>query len=294
MAVNKQYKDRLFRLIFSEKEPLLQLYNAINSEQEPIPLDAEVVINTIDDAIFMGMKNDISFIVNGDMCLFEQQSTYNPNMPFRCFLYISQLYAKMYSGHREVYKSQLFKLPFPQCVVFYNGTEYQPERKLLRLSDAFKKENQFPCMELEVLCFNINKGFNQHLMASCPELNGYSIFISKVRTYMNQMQQHDAIDKAIDDCIKEGYLVNILATRREEVVMSILSEYNEKLHMDVVFEEGKEEGVQEGVQKGIQEGKLEMIRNLLAADIPIDSVAKFASLSVSEIEELLKRNCNKE
>lgn len=56
ITVNRQYKDRLFKLIFKEKEDLLELYNAVNNTSYDNPEDIEV--NTLEDVVYMGMKND--------------------------------------------------------------------------------------------------------------------------------------------------------------------------------------------------------------------------------------------
>ena len=77
--INRRYKDSLFRIAFREKKELLELYNAINGSDYKNP--DELTIYTLEDIIFMNMKNDISFILCHMMNVYEQQSTYNPNMP---------------------------------------------------------------------------------------------------------------------------------------------------------------------------------------------------------------------
>ena len=74
-----------------DRERLLKLYNAISGKnyQEPEALE----INTLDNAIYIGMKNDLSFIIDEQLSLYEHQSTVNPNMPLRFLFYISDLYA---------------------------------------------------------------------------------------------------------------------------------------------------------------------------------------------------------
>ena len=87
---NREYKDRLFKFIFGNpenKEWTLSLYNAINNTSYTNADDIQ--ITTIQDAVYMKMKNDVSFLVNNIMNFYEQQSTFNPNMPMRFdFLYI--------------------------------------------------------------------------------------------------------------------------------------------------------------------------------------------------------------
>ena len=79
--VNLKYKDRLFKLIFQRKEDMLQLYNAVNGTDYQNP--DEIEFNTLDDAIYMGMKNDVSYLMQDVMNLYEHQSTFSPNLPLR-------------------------------------------------------------------------------------------------------------------------------------------------------------------------------------------------------------------
>ena len=90
LRANKKYKDTVFRMLFSDRENLLSLYNAINGTTYENPEALEIV--TLENAIYMGMKNDLAFIVDTNLFLYEHQSTYNPNMPLRDLLYISSEY----------------------------------------------------------------------------------------------------------------------------------------------------------------------------------------------------------
>ena len=135
--VNRNYKDRLFKLVFEKKEDLLQLYNAINDTDYDNPDDIEV--NTLEDVVYMGMKNDISFLITDVLNLYEHQSTFSPNMPLRGLLYFARLYQKIVGNEKKIYSGRLIELPYPQFVVFYNGTAQEPKRMELKLSDAFPK-----------------------------------------------------------------------------------------------------------------------------------------------------------
>ena len=89
VTANREHKDKVFRLLFNNKKNLMDLYNALNKSN--YTNEKDFTINTLDNAIFMSMKNDISFIVGSDMCLYEHQSTVCPNMPLRGLFYISEL-----------------------------------------------------------------------------------------------------------------------------------------------------------------------------------------------------------
>ena len=75
-AVYHTYKDRVFRILFKDKKRLLELYNALNDTD--YTNEGDLIVNTLDNAIYMKMKNDISFVIDSDMCLFEHQSSFCP------------------------------------------------------------------------------------------------------------------------------------------------------------------------------------------------------------------------
>ena len=121
VSATPQYKDRLFRAIFSDsdhKDWLLSLYNAVNDSSYTNVDDLETT--TLDDVIYMKMKNDISFIINNQMSLYEHQSTYSPNLPLRGFMYYAELLRTRYHDNK-IYSSSRIKIATPNYIVFYNG-----------------------------------------------------------------------------------------------------------------------------------------------------------------------------
>ncbi|MFI3201500.1 MAG: hypothetical protein R3Y54_08240 [Eubacteriales bacterium] len=154
---NRTYKDGLFRMLFSKKEELLSLYNAMRGTKYTNVEDLEV--NTLENVIYMTMKNDISFIMDGNLSLYEHQSTWNGNMPLRNLLYIANLYASMIA-HKNIYGSKVIELPNPHFVVFYNGSKKVAERSYQNLSSAYTHKEEWN-LELKVLVLNINEGYNQ-------------------------------------------------------------------------------------------------------------------------------------
>lgn len=167
LRANKKYKDTVFRMLFSDRENLLSLYNAINGTTYENPEALEIV--TLENAIYMGMKNDLAFIVDTNLFLYEHQSTYNPNMPLRDLLYISSEYQKLVD-HRLLYPSILQKIPAPNFIVFYNGTRKKEDRWENLLSEAFEHLEGKPNLELRVVTLNINENHNRELMEQCKIL----------------------------------------------------------------------------------------------------------------------------
>ena len=135
----REYRDRLFTFIFGSEEHrdwTLSLYNAVNGSDHGDPGDVE--ITTIREVLYLGMHNDVSFLLADEMSLYEQQSSYNPNMPLRMLQYAGSLYEKHLRSHGlNKYGKRLLALPAPRLVVFYNGRDDVPEEGELRLSDSF-------------------------------------------------------------------------------------------------------------------------------------------------------------
>ena len=242
VTINRTYKDRLFKIIFEDKKELLSLYNALTGKNYQNPDELE--INTIDDVIYMHLKNDMSFILDDWQNLFEQQSTFNPNQPLRGFFYFADLYKVKYFG-KKIYSTRLLKIPTPQYIVFYNGTTNMPDKKELRLSDAFQQPTEQPDIEVIAHMLNINYGHNKELMERCRKLKEYAQFIDIIRHYLRENKQwsnEQAISKAIDDCIQNNILRDILQKERLRVMASILSEFDEVGYKEMIQDEAIEDG----------------------------------------------------
>lgn len=127
----RNYKDLVFRKIFHDKEKLLSLYNALNHSHYE---DPELLhITTLENAVYLSLQNDLSFVVDFDLWFFEHQSTLNPNMPYRFLLYLASEYSKLNTDDL-LYSNKLQMLDTPHFVVFYNGTDPLPEYSTLKLS----------------------------------------------------------------------------------------------------------------------------------------------------------------
>ena len=147
-AANRQYKDTVFRMLFSEKENLLSLYNAVTGKAYQNADDLKIV--TLENAIYMGMKNDLAFMLETNIYLYEHQSTLNPNIPLRDLIYIGIEY-QQYVDDKSLYSSRLQKIPAPKFMVFYNGTDAVDDRVELRLSNAYEHLAGEPDLELKAL-----------------------------------------------------------------------------------------------------------------------------------------------
>lgn len=250
LTTNRQYKDRLFHFLFREKQDLLSLYNAVNGSAYDNPDELE--IHTLDDVIYLSMHNDVSFLIDNRINLYEEQSSWNPNMPLRGMLYLSRLYSG-YIADKDlnIYTSTKLKLPFPQFVVFYIGQDRKFKRKKLRLSDSFPTiDGLTPCIECTADVINIRNGYNDELVNSCQKLSGYSFLVCTLQDYIRQgYSTKQAADLAIERCLQQDILTDFLKRYRAEVSDMLLTEYDEEWYKKAFRREGKEEGIAIGMEQ---------------------------------------------
>ena len=250
--VQRNYKDSIFRMLFKDRENLLSLYNALNKTNYT---DVErLEITTLENAVYMNYKNDVSFVFDFELMLYEHQSTVNPNMPLRDLFYVADILQKR-THNKDLYGSSLIRIPSPRFVMFYNGATPQPERQTLKLSDAYEKKLERSELELTVTVYNINLGCNEEIMDACRTLKEYAMYVERVRIYAKQMSLAEAVEKAVDDCIAESILSEFLRENRAEAIKVSIYEYDEQLHFKTLYEEGHEAGLAEGHKAGLKQGE---------------------------------------
>ena len=123
-TINRTFKSTVFIMLFEDKKNLLELYNAISGKHYTDPELLE--INTLENAIYMSIQNDVSFLIDGRLSLYEHQSTYNPNLPLRFLLYIANQYANI-TKDMNLYGSKIVEIPTPEFIIFIM------ERKTVRI-----------------------------------------------------------------------------------------------------------------------------------------------------------------
>ena len=266
LSVNREHKDTVFRMIYRDREELLILYNALNGTDYEDP--EQLTVTTLENAIYFGMKNDVSFLLDSRMMLYEHQSTWNPNIPLRDLFYIARLLEK-YVNERgsSLYSSALIRLPEPRFVVFYNGLRNVEDDFILKLSDSYKRTEGDPALELKVRVLNINPGSNPELMKKCRTLREYSEFVARVRKCVKEEASlADAVERAVTECIREGILEGFLRSQRSEVVAMSILEYDREEEMKKLRNAEYENGRMEGKAEGKAEALLLILG--LRGDVP--------------------------
>ena len=283
LTANRMYKSRIFAMLFSDRNELLKLYNAINGTSYDDPDLLQV--NTLENAVYMSMQNDVSFIIDMRLNLYEHQSTYSPNLPVRYLLYVADVYSD-YTKDMNLYGTKAVKLPTPKFVIFYNGQAEQPDRKELKLSELFSIPDADPSLELKAVMLNINKGHNRKLMETCRALRDYAEYTFRVREYAAEMPLDLAVEQAITECIREGILADFLRKNRAEAKKVSIYEYDEERHMRQTREEGMEEGYASGLSAGIIQTAVNMLKLKEFTDAQIREVT---GLDQEQLDELKKK-----
>ena len=265
LTVNRTFKSTLFIMLFEDRKNLLELYNAITGKHYADPELLE--INTLENAIYMSMKNDISFLIDGRLSLYEHQSTKNLNLPLRFLLYISHLYSKL-TVKANLYGERIVQIPAPEFLIFYNGKDEMPERQLLRLSDMYSVKEENPKLELEATLLNISGTNNRKLKEACGTLRDYAIYTDKIRAYTATMELPEAVDRAINECIEEDVLKDFLTEHKAEARAMSIFEYDQERHM------------QQEREAGIEKGEWQLLRRQVQKNLA-------RGMSISEIAEVL-------
>ena len=173
---NSEYRSSVFAKLFSDKEKLLELSNAVNgtdyTNAEKIEINTLTHENGIPSGIFLKIKNDISFVFGAYLDFYEHQSTVCGNMPLRMLFYSSELFQRMHD-RKQFYRKKPVELPVPRFYVFYNGSEEMPDRMEYKLSNQYKIRVEDPALELKVTVLNINTGKNRELMEKSRQLREY-------------------------------------------------------------------------------------------------------------------------
>ena len=277
--VQRNYKDTFFRMLFKDKENLLSLYNALNRTNYT---DVEALeITTLENAVYMNYKNDVSFVFDSELMLYEHQSTMNHNMPLRDLFYVTSVLQKRIDTQR-LYNSKRVIIPAPRFVVFYNGTTDRPEVQTLRLSDSYEKRQEEPELELTVTVYNVNYGHNREIMDACRTLREYAMYVERMRNYARQMPLSEAVERAVDYCIGHGVLSEFLRKNRAEVIAMCLYEFDEKAYLQNEREYWYETGQEEGMQQKSQS----IVSNMLAHGMSDEEIMMIAECDRELIEQI--------
>lgn len=256
---NKKIRDTVFCRYIGTNSNLLEVFNAVKGTNYTDI--SKIQINTLEGSFYSSIKNDISFIHDTlIMMLIEHQTTINPNMPLRLLSYVDELFRRCIKpARKQIYSTDLIKLPAPEFYVFYDGDDASFDNKLLRLSDAFQTSSDR--LELIVHVYNLATGKNEDLKKICKPLREYSIFSNYYKQLRKQGLEIDgAVSKAIRYCIKNNVMKDYLLNNESEVIDMFGFEWNEKEEREALLEAGEARGIELGKAQGIELGEARGIK----------------------------------
>ena len=290
---NREYKSDVFSMLMEYPEYALDVYKALGGRSDAEP--SMVEIKTLEKGISLSIRNDAAFIIDTDLCLYEHQSTYNPNMPLRSLIYLAEILKPMVKN-KDLYSKKLIKIPKPKFVVFYNGEVNRPETEIQKLSAAYSHAGDSKdSIELTCTVYNINPDKNNELKKSSYVLDGYMTLVNKVRELKSadkdyDRENEDVVKEAVEYCIDNHILEKFFRERGSEVVknmtIDMTFETRQKLFTKEAFEDGKAEGKAEGkamlLKAQIKDGLITIEKAAEYADMPVD---EFKRLIEEKVEE---------
>lgn len=247
------YKDSIFRRLFNNNEEIIKLYNAVSGQN--YPLDTDIQIVTLDNAIFKDRKNDLSFIIGGKLIiLIEMQSTLSPNLALRFLVYIARQYEQIFFT-REIYSTKQIKVPTPEFYVFYDGKQDIPLEQEVNLSDSFIAKCDKISLEMVVKIINVNYEKGARLLEECQTMAQYSQFIYLVRNKCHKYGDIEtAIREAIKECIRNNVLKDFLQKNGGDIVSFLFEALTKEEMLELSREDGFEKGFEDGFEDGFAKG----------------------------------------
>lgn len=281
ITVQSKVYDSLFIAVFGKdsersKRWRLELYNALNNTNYKDP--NALKLNTLENVLFIKMHNDVSFLIDSQLTLYEHQRTTNQNMPLRGFFYFAQLYHKyLIDAEEQLTTSKMIKIPNPNYIVFYNGDTNRDEDYEMRLSDAFMIEDKSGKFEWTARVLNINKDYNLSLQNKCKALYDYIQFTSRINENKEKgMTNEKAIDEPIDWASEQNLLEGFIKEQKAEVKMTLLTEFNE------------EASIRGWRKEGMQQKAEEIATKMLSDKLKPEKVSLYSGLPLEQVLELQK------
>ena len=282
--VKRNFKDGIFKDYFRDKERLIEAYNAIAGKD--YPATSRLEFKELKSVFFKSQNDDVAFMLEDRLIvLLEAQSTINENMPLRMLLYISEIY-KGNIDEKALYQRRMSKLPTPEFFVIYYGLDKYPEKKVLKLSDAFICPAGAPSLDLVVTVLNVTEGNSVQMLEQSTALYDYAKFVSiaykNLTGAKTDEERDEAIKKTIEYCLEHGIMKAYLTGKDSEVRRMLITQWNDEVNREVLLEEGREEGL----VLGRSEGALEIARNMKAKGSETTFIMEVTGLAEETISAL--------
>ena len=293
---NREVVSDVFSMLMEYPEHALDVYNVLNGSHYEDP--GVVQVERLKAGISLTVRNDASFLIGGEIHFYEHQSTHNPNMPLREVIYYTD-YLKIWikRNNRDVYGRGLVEIPTPHFVSFYNGEEKRPAVERMRLSSAFcrpLKKGEEADLEVRCVQYNLNAEENRELLVKSSTLRGYVCFVDKVRRYREEQELGVVIDRAMEECVREGVLARFFEERKDEVRKSMILDCTWEAREKLIKRDSKAEGKAEAVIELLKDlGEVpEWLENEIYAEMDPSVLGKLLKMAAKtdSIEEFIEKH----
>ena len=176
-------------------------------------------------------------------------------------MYFAILYQTYLSEHdMNLISCSRVMIPTPKFYVFYHGGPKQEERWKMKLSDSFLSKDDSGDFQWTATIINLHPNHNGALNKSCIPLYHYVKFVSMITTNIEAgLEKKQAIEKAVDEAIKENLLEGFFKIHRAEVIGMCLTEIDEEEARRIWHKDGFAEGRTDGRQQKAVEDALMLV-----------------------------------
>ena len=289
---NRTYQDSVFCNLFSDPSRGIELVNALCHTNYQASDLQNVTLHYV---LKRDRYNDLAFLTKDQQLIifFEQQSSFDPNIPIRTLLYAVRAYEKWLSGEYggskwDLHSKKKIPLPEPKIFVLYTGTEDRPPMEVLSLFDSHIEN---PVVQCRVTCYNLNKLEQLEQLKLSKTLVDYQFLISTIKQFHKLEQNLElAVQKAIELCLQQGVLSEYLSQRKSEVIDMLALEYTIEDEMRDTYEDGFSNGFSNGFNNGFNNGQIltKKVFQLFLNNYTISEIATKCAIPEEEVRLILE------
>ena len=166
----------------------------------------------MENVVYLAMRNDLAYVFHDELFLYEQQSSKNGNMPLRCLFYVSDSYSENGQISEFVWFQDRSKFLRRSLLSFIMGKSKVEEKDLCFFRKPIQRRQKLQNLELRVrslLGISIF-GNSKEIYKKSRTMREYMIFVDKARRYSEGQPLDDAIERTVEECIRENVLRDFL------------------------------------------------------------------------------------
>jgi len=124
------------------------------------------------------------------------------------------------------------------------------------------------------------------MMKRSENLNGYSIFMMKIKDYSEYLPLEESVKSAVKYCIEHNVLKDFLEKIGAEVINMLFYDFSVEEIADIRYNEGREDGLEKGLEQGQEQASLRIARNLLSKGSTPEFIHEITGLDPEIIKSL--------